>query len=64
MLEHCRITELKTCAKVEVAVLGGPYGFCGCKATLNLNCTITMDNADIGGKLVPCLPEVNKTATA
>ena len=35
-------TEIRSCVKVEVAVLGPPtftqpYGFCGRKATLNLN---------------------------
>ena len=34
------LSELRRCAKVEVAVLGlparnNPYGFCGSKATLN-----------------------------
>ena len=31
------LSELRSCVKVEVAVLGSrPYGFCGRKATLNL----------------------------
>ena len=37
--------ELRSCVKVEVAVLGSPvpnspYGFCGRKATLNSNSTV------------------------
>ena len=34
-------SELRSCVKIEVAVMGrvpnSPYGFCGCKATLNLS---------------------------
>ena len=36
--QHSR-TEVRSCVKVEVAVLGrpNPYGLCGRKAALNLN---------------------------
>ena len=44
MLHQCA-SELRSCVKVEVAVLGlplpnSPYGLCGRKATLNLNISV------------------------
>ena len=57
MLLLLLLPEIRSCVKVEVAVLcspvrNKPHGFCGRKATLNLNCCCRVTGGELFDRIV------------